>query len=837
MKLPIGSSFVRPDGTPDAKYVFVGEQPSYQEKREGVVFVGPAGKELDKELMAADIPRMDSYLTNVIKDGDKKPYEFIQLYKGTRLLSEPIITARGKEHLEFLKWELQQTQAKVFTALGAVSLFALTGMTGITKWRGSLLDCTLVPGRKVIPTFHPASVIPPKNNYLNRRLIIFDIRKARDFIEDLYIPTYREVTIAPTFHEAITFLLYLKDKGLKGNKISYDIEVHMERKEMHVSCISFATNLQAMSIPFTRGAKDYFTTKQEMQIMKLIADLLEDDSIGKVAHNAVFDGHFLLRRYGIKVCNVDDTMIAQQILMPDYNKGLDFVTSLWTDHPYYKAEGKNFIFFGTQQERGWNYNATDSNICDEALPKQLEQIHTMKNWDTYERQRKMIEPCVYMMERGIKADVTEMNRLYEETEYKIAEAHQHLCRLTGRPDLPTTFAKSGKQLKEYFFHEKGIKPYKKRRGNKWVDTYDDLALKRLTRRGFEEAKICGDIRKMVKLKSTYLDIGKIDEDGRSRCSYNTVGTRYSRLSSSKNIFGSGGNHQNWPHHLQKFLKPDNGYVYYAIDLSQAENRIVAFVGAITEMMQAFINGDDVHALTAALIFNKHPDDITREDGTCPIGDGSHSERFWGKKANHGFNYGWSFKEFALENEIRENEGKMIFNGYHGKYPGVQKNFHQGIIDQLNKNRTLTNLMGRKTTFYGDIHGKTRHKTFQEAFSCIPQGTVGDIINELGMEYVYYSDEFKAVELLRQVHDEIGFQIPLRIPWIKHAKILLAIKQSLEKTLITDIGTEFIIPADISMGNNLNKEDCTELKNENFSNDPAKFATILERTWADINEQT
>ena len=107
-------------------------------------------------------------------------------------------------------------------------------------------------------------------------------------------------------------------------------------------------------------------------------------------------------------------------------------------------------------------------------------------------------------------------------------------------------------------------------------------------------------------------------------------------------------------------------------------------------------------------------------------------------------------------------------------------------------------MGRKTLFleeWGD-------QMFKAAYSCIPQGTVGDIINERGLNYIYYNQkEFRPVELLMQVHDSINFQIPLSIPWKEHYKMLIKIKTSLETPLKTEDDITFSIPADIKVGLN------------------------------------
>ena len=519
--------------------------------------------------------------------------------------------------------------------------------------------------------------------------------------------------------------------------------------------------------------------------------------------------------------------------MPDYPIGLDFITSIWTDHPYYKAEGKKY-FGGGGWEELWRYNATDSLICGDAFPKQYREVVKQGNQEAYDRQRSLIEPLVYMQEHGIRIDVEGMKNEYDRLGREIDKKREELNQLAGQDLNPN----SPKQLKEYFYGKagKGIKPYKKR-GSGGVTT-DEGAMKRLKRRGFDEASIILQIRRMRKLRSTYLAPEKVDTDGRMRCSYNPVGTRFSRISSSKSIFGTGMNLQNIPQNVLQYFMADGGYIYYSFDLAQAENRIVAYVGLIEPMIKAFERGEDVHSLTAGLIFNISPSEVSKEEGSSTIGDGKHSQRFWGKKANHGLNYDLGYRSFSFDYEIPERDGRAIVEGYHSAYPGVRNSFHSMVRGSLAKDRTLTNLMGRKTLFldqWGD-------SLFKDAYACIPQGTVGDVINERGVNYIYYDQEqFRPVELLVQVHDSIGFQIPIPvwsdnysdIEWKDHARILRSIKDSLELPLTTH-GREFFIPADLTIGLNMAKKDSVEIPAKDFPNDDNLLAKRLGETWKDLN---
>jgi len=452
-------------------------------------------------------------------------------------------------------------------------------------------------------------------------------------------------------------------------------------------------------------------------------------------------------------------------------------------------------------------------MCAESFPKQKMRLKQQKNRATYERQRDIVPPLVYMQERGILIDTAGMISENLQMEKDLIMVQKELNSLAGQE----LNANSPKQLQTYFYGSLGHKAYVSRKTSR--PTTDDIAMTRLARKGVKEAEVVQKIRKIRKLMGTYLPIVdgkliKIDEDNRVRSSFNPAGTKFSRISSSENIFGTGMNLQNIPHSLLKFFLVDPGYIGYAVDLSQAENRIVAYVGNISPMINAFETGLDVHKLTASLIFQKPIEEITTKEGTCTLGDGTHDERFWGKKANHGLNYDLGYRNFALLYQMTEPQASFIVERYHKAYPGVRNGYHTLVRNMLVNGRVVTNLMGRNTLFmdrWGD-------KLFKEAYSCIPQGTVGDVINERGLNFIYYNQDerFKSVELLLQKHDEIVFQIPRSVPLTVHAEVLKLVKEQLEIPLKTPDGREFTIPADISiMTKTFSKQDCVEIKSKNF----------------------
>ena len=828
-------TYVPPSGSPDATLAGCGEQPGVEEVRRGKPFIGPAGRGLDECLTMAKISRLGLYLTNVIKDLDAPLSNYIDLSSSGKYT----ISKEGYQYIKELGEELKKLHLNTIVAFGNIPLIALTNRVGITKWRGSVIESTIVPGLKVIPTFHPATFIPPKFNFLNKPLIVDDLLRAKNEATFPEIRrTGRSIAIKPSFRQAVETLNYCYEVGCRGKTIDIDIEVI----NGEVDCIAFSWHpTEAISIPFRDSQGDYFTVDQEYEIMLLVAKIIQEERISKRGANFIFDSQFLLHKYGIMSRGeLHCTQIAQKIMLPDFNAGLDFVTTMHTDIPYYKQDGKQWIKMGTGTwEEWWNYNGLDSIATSAAHPEQITALIKQGNLETYERQRKLIKPLIYMSERGIKLDVAGMVKCKEDEQIKLDLCIENLHREVGYEINHN----SPQQVMNYFYNELGIKPYKKRntKGN-YVDTSDVDAMKRLARRGYEAARIMLDIRGLGKRISTYLNIGKVDNDGRYRSSYKPVGAETGRLSSGETIFGTGGNQQNWPHDLLRFFIFDEGYIGYSFDLSQIENRIVAYVGGIISQIEAFEQGIDLHKLTASVIIGKPYDQISSEDGSSPLGDGRQSERFWGKKGNHATNYDVGYKTSALKWEMPEKDAKFIIDKIHRGYPQIRGGYHQVIQKMILDNRIVTNLMDRKRLFLGPIIPSYPNvpkgacqATFREGYAQLPQSTTADKINEHGLEYIYYNqDLFKPIELLAQIHDSIIFQIPLSIPWKEHAKMLMLIKESLEQSLYWH-ETEVKTPCDLAIGMNMCKEEMIEIKNKDFPTNEWQLANKLKEVHNDLSK--
>lgn len=534
------------DGPSDADILILGEAPGREEAEKGRPFVGKAGNELDTHLHRAQILRRAVYITNVIKErpDNNKISEFIKLRSG----SLSWMSEKAEKYLDYLRREIAEVNPNVIVPVGNVAMWAVANLgSGITKWRGSILESTMFPGKKVIPTIHPAA--PLHGKWLWRYSIQVDlirVRKESQFPE-FRLPN-RHYIIEPNFRETMEYLEMLKKEDI----IAFDIEA--DKKSQQMTCISFAPNEnEAISIPFVEGANLYFPPDQELEVMKSIGELLENDK-KIIAHNSSFDTSFMLRRYGIKTRNIEDTMVAHAVFLPDLQKSLAYLTSVYTKMPYYKDVGANkFSGRQTSDERFWTYNAKDSIVLMEMFPKLMEDLKKSGNYETYQWQKKLIEPLLYVSERGIKMDIDAMRMKEKHAKQRMEEINKIFSMQVGREFN----CGSHQQLKWFFYEYHNIQPYVK---DKKPTTNED-ALKRLaagTRGNVEEeARLVLEYRKLSKSAGTYYGMN-LDEDHRMRCSMNPVGAKTGRLSSSKTIFGTGANMQNQPWEMKYFMLVDEG---------------------------------------------------------------------------------------------------------------------------------------------------------------------------------------------------------------------------------------------------------------------------------------
>lgn len=754
-------------GPKDAKIALVGEAPGAEEDRQQKVFVGAAGQKLDELLHIAGLSRTSLYITNVVKE--RPANNNIELFISFGR-TQPKCTQKYLDYVELLRQELLDLKPNVVCALGNVALYALTGKISITDWRGSIVESTLIPGLKVIPTIHPAAAL---RQYIFSHQIVADLTKVnRESSSPEIILPPTNFILRPSFDQALSWL----DKCLNSSIVAVDIEVVSQE----IECLGIATSPNDSCCIVLYDQSDVFTIEEEALIWSKVGKLLETPDVVKIFQNAVFDCFFFFERFGFKTRCIDDTMIAQGLITPDMPKGLDFITSIYTDLPYYKKEGKEWYKNPAGSAEGfWRYNCLDTIATFTAWKNMIPDLDRLGLFETYQSHIALIPILLDMQHRGIKVNEKGLRSASAVCAENMEILTKQLHDLTGTDINP----KSPSQLMNYFYVNLGIKPYVK----DGKPTTDEKAMKKIALKGHKAAQVVLDIRKNSKLKSTYLDV-KLD-DGRLKCSYNPIGTSTGRLSSSRNIFGLGTNMQNLPKEVYRFLHVDDGYIGYSVDLGGAESRVVAYCGPVPVMRDAYDRGLDLHSITASRIFNIPVESVSRVPGSAGLGD-DRSQRDLGKMTNHSSNYDIGPRQLAEKLEILEADAKRILDAYHSQYPEVRGNFHNQIKTMLRNGRRVFNPLGRSRLFL-DRWGSA---LFQDAYAFFPQSTVSDVINRRGMTTLA---GLQGVEILNQVHDSLEFQLHLSYPWDYHKQVLTMLCDALEAPIKWK-AVSFSIPAECKM---------------------------------------
>lgn len=289
----------------------------------------------------------------------------------------------------------------------------------------------------------------------------------------------------------------------------------------------------------------------------------------------------------------------------------------------------------------------------------------------------------------------------------------------------------------------------------------------------------------------------------------------------------GANLQTLPPAMKPYCLVDKGYIGINQDLAQAENRIVAWTGPELNMRKAFEDGIDVHRNTYARMFGVPYESVSDEPGSSDFGDGSKSQRFWGKQCNHSLNYDLSYLGFGIKYEVSNQQAKDMIERYHAAYPGVRGSFQKGIIDELHRTRTITNPYGRKRAFMGRMEAGT----YREAYAHLPSSTVADHLNLYGFLPLWEMSYFAEVELLLQVHDSVYYQVPISIGFPKIVGMIMKLKANLEFPV--PFTEPFIIPADTEVGFNYGKrtdENPDGLRKIEVGTSVDEIAIALESIW-------
>ena len=491
--------------------------------------------------------------------------------------------------------------------------------------------------------------------------------------------------------------------------------------------------------------------------MERLRALFVDPSVLKIGHNLKYDMHVLSqpRNGGLELSPVDDTMCLSYVLDAGRSErhGLDPLALNLLQVQTIKYEevcgkgAKQISFAEVSPETACAYASEDADICLRLWMMYRPRLAREAVSSVYERLERPLIPILAEMEKtGIVVDGNILRRLSNDFATRIAELEGIIHAQAG-----TSFnIASPKQLGEILFDKMGYEGGKKSKTGAWstgADVLEDLAAN-----GAEIAKSVLDYRQLAKLKSTYTDalMKSINPDtGRVHTSYSMVGASTGRLSSSDP------NLQNIPIRTQEgrqirtaFVARD-GYKLISADYSQIELRLVAHVAEEETMMAAFHRGVDIHAQTAAEVFN------------VPLETMDSETRRRAKAINFGIIYGISGFGLARQLSIPQGEARDYIKAYFERFPGIRA--YMDNAKQFAKvNHYVETLFGRRIHIpqIEDKNQAVRAFAERQAINAPIQGSAADIIKRA---MIRLPAAIKAAglnaDMLLQVHDELIFEVP------------------------------------------------------------------------------
>lgn len=525
-------------GPTPADIMIVGEAPGSTEELVGQPFMGASGQELTKMLSEASINRTRCYITNVCKyrppNNDISKF-FLNKTEAKKQNAYEIMgrypAPQIRDGLAELEAEIQTVRPRVIIALGDTALWALTGQSGITKWRGSFLTHGTI---RVIPTYHPTGIL---RNWEWRSIAVHDLRRAASLLTHPVTEPKYSFTVRPSFTTVMQTLAHIA----KQKRIAVDIET----RARHIACLGIAWDKHsAICIPFmdVHRPRGYWSVEEEAAIIWELYKILRVSKIEIVGQNWMYDMQYIAKHWGFCPWPTFDTMLAQHVCFPGaMPKGLDFICSLYQDYyVYWKDEGKQWDPRYVDEEQLWVYNCKDCCGTLESsyiLEKNIEKYNLV---EPFKFQMKMVRNVMLTMLRGVRTDTEYRNKLAMSLLEEMIHRQQFLNEVLEMDFNP----RSSPQMKSLFYKQFGVPPVLHKKTKR--PTLNKNALGDLIKKA--DPLLHPIIRSIIEFRrlGTAYSVAtvKLDTDQRFRTSYNLAGTETFRLASSEDAFGFGTNAQN-----------------------------------------------------------------------------------------------------------------------------------------------------------------------------------------------------------------------------------------------------------------------------------------------------
>ena len=488
-----------------------------------------------------------------------------------------------------------------------------------------------------------------------------------------------------------------------------------------------------------------------MEAIDILKPYLEDESILKIAQNAKYDWQ-ILNAHGIDVHPIDDTMMISYVLEAGmHGHGMDELSQIYFNHkpiPFkdVAGTGKSQITFDyVPLDKALDYAAEDADITLRLWHELKPKLEQSRLTSVYERLDRPLIPVIGRMEMaGIEVDRDILKSMSNKFAQDLMTLEKEIQDEAGSPFNIA----SPKQVGQILFDQMGLQGGKKTKTGDWSTNVS--ILEELATANPIVQKIL-DHRGLSKLKSTYTDAlqDQINSrTGRVHSSFSLAGTSTGRLASSDP------NLQNIPIRTEAgrkirtaFIAP-KGKSIVSIDYSQVELRLIAEMADIPRLKQAFIDGHDIHAITASEVFGVPLDQMDGET------------RRKAKAINFGIIYGISGFGLAKQLGIETAEAAQYIKLYFQRFPELA-NFMEETKAIAHDQGYVETLFGRRCWVRGiqDKNFSVRGGAERAAINAPVQGTAADIMKHamIRIDDAIQNGDIHA-RMLLQVHDELIFEI-------------------------------------------------------------------------------
>ena len=493
--------------------------------------------------------------------------------------------------------------------------------------------------------------------------------------------------------------------------------------------------------------------EEARKIVDLLRPVYENEKILKVGQNLKYD-YEVLMKYGVRLAGkMFDTMLAHYVIQPELRHNMDYLAEIYLNYKTIHIDeligpkGKNQKNMRDLRPQDvYEYAAEDADVTLKLKNKLEDELKKYGAEELFYNIEMPLMPVLAEMEmNGVTIDTQSLADTSDVLTKRMEEVEKEIYELAG---APFNIA-SPRQVGEVLFDKLQIvEKAKKTKTGQYV-TNEEVLQSLKGKHKIVEAIL--EHRGLKKLLGTYIDaLPKLinARTGHIHTSFNQATTATGRLSSSDP------NLQNIPvrgeegKEIRKAFIPEPGCLFFSADYSQIELRVMAHLSGDENMIEAFREGHDIHAATAAKIYKEEMENVTRD------------QRTKAKRANFGIIYGITVFGLAERLEISRDEAKMLIEGYFETFPKVkeymekakeQARNHGYVETQFHRRRYLADINSANATVRGFAE--------RNAINAPIQGTAADII-KVAMIRIYNRFRAEGIrsKMILQVHDELNFSV-------------------------------------------------------------------------------